>query len=260
MIFIQDRLKVNWKGYSIVEATLRLMAKGLDVVPSDSYLVLLSGNDYPIKPISYLRQFFQDANHEYLSYWRLVDKPTWLHKIRYYYFFDVTWLNPRTSWFSRQWTRGYFRVFRYLLPRRRYPPELVAYGGAAWWALSYGCVKYVLEYMDQNPWLAQFYRLSDGPDEQLFQTIILNSPFKEKAIHYARYQQWAQAGDQPPFLTEEVFHFRYIDWALDRERPALLDERDWEKIKQTPAWMARKLDERCSAALLDQLDRYLEQE
>jgi hypothetical protein len=45
-----------------------------------------------------------------------------------------------------------------------------------------------------------------------------------------------------------------VDWSRERESPAILDERDWEVLRDSPDLFARKFDSRISAHLLDRID------
>src|SRR5690554_4776848 len=51
--FIEDRVKVSWAGFNMVVATLNLMKVAMEHSKDYSHLVLLSGLDYPIKPVQH---------------------------------------------------------------------------------------------------------------------------------------------------------------------------------------------------------------
>lgn len=51
---LQDRVQVNWGGYSQVRAIRALVRKGLEFANDDDYLVLLSGSDYPLRAVDEL--------------------------------------------------------------------------------------------------------------------------------------------------------------------------------------------------------------
>ena len=64
------------------------------------YCLLLSGADYPIKSNDYLFSFFlRTPTKEYIAFWRLEDRPSWLPKVQHYYFIDAIpirdWSNNR---------------------------------------------------------------------------------------------------------------------------------------------------------------------
>ena len=46
--YVRDRVRVEWMGWSIVEATLRMVRQAMR--EDFGYAVFLSGADYPVKP------------------------------------------------------------------------------------------------------------------------------------------------------------------------------------------------------------------
>ena len=46
------------------------------------------------------------------------------------------------------------------------------------------CVAYILNYIRDNPNFVRYYRYTDAPDEMFIQTIVLNSSFAKRTVHY----------------------------------------------------------------------------
>lgn len=264
---LRDRVTANWMGFSLVEVSLRLLAQAIR--DGFDYCVQLSGVDYPIKSNEYLLSFFEKAEKEYLTFWRLEDRPSWQHKVQYYYFIDAI---PIRGWSINSepvyWRRLFWgRFFKYqkFMPKRRFLKGMTPYGGSDWWTLSYGCAAYVLKFVEENPGFKRFYKTTAAPCEMFFQTIVLNSEWAPRVENYDNYQEWSAARPKEKtqseinMLPEESFNYRYIDWSGEqtgaRERPAILDERDWERIKNSRSHFARKFDPQRSAKLLDLIDR-----
>lgn len=259
-------MRVNYKAYSMVEATLRLvraaMAEGFD------YYSLISGTDYPVQPNAHIERVLARSGQQYLSFWRLEDRPSWQHKVQYHY--PTEWIsqrNPREA-LPRWVFWAAFRRVRRLAPKRRHPTPFTPYGGSQWWSLTHDCVQDVLTTLDKHPDLARFYRTTESPDEMLFQTIVLNGPLASSVHGYDRYQQWREitrpwqrvpvAQEKRRMLPDEVMNLRYIDWTGEltgeREAPAVLDDRDLSALLRTDCLIARKFDSVRSASLLDALD------
>jgi hypothetical protein len=264
---LRNRVVANWMGYSLVEATLRLLADAAE--QGFDYCILLSGSDYPIKSVPELFDFYGRAGEEYIAYWRLQDRPSWRHKVLYHYPVDRipirNWsTNSEASYLRRLFWGRYFR-YRRFMPKRRFLPGLVPYGGPDWWSLSRGCVEHVLRYVRDNPRFARFYRTTASPGEMFFQTIILNSEWAQRVHGRAEYEEWlrtrteADVDRDTPMLPDELFNFRYVDWSGEidgrREKPAVLDERDWPALLASPSHFARKFDSLKSAGLLGMIDR-----
>ena len=265
--FLPNRVEANWMGFSLVEVSLRLLA--LAVHRGFDYCVQLSGADYPIKSNDHLFSFFGKTDKEFLAFWRLEDRPSWQHKVQYYYFIDAIpirdWSNNRETVYWRRLFWGRFFKYQKHLPKRTFLKNMVPYGGSDWWSLSYDGAAHVLKFVEENPGYKRFYKYTHAPCEMFFQTIVLNSDFAGRVENYDNYQKWSaersreKVLSEAEMLPEETFNYRYIDWSGEttgvRETPAILDERDWEKIQSSNCHFARKFDPQRSANLLDLIDR-----
>lgn len=252
--------KVNWMGFSQVESILELMNAA--IAGGCDYISLLSGSDYPIKSTDYIMDFFGNAREEFINFWRLEDRPSWLHKIDFYYPIDLVPIkNYETAGFRRYWWGYYYKLLPYMPLRRR--PNFVPYGGSDWWSMSADCAKYVLEYVKKNPKYVSFYRYTHCPSEMFFQSIVLNSEYATRVRNYHQYENWRRDGtaEEQPMLPEDSFNLRYIDWSGfytgKRKLPAVMDERDFEALKKSPDLFARKFEEATSEKLIWMIDDQL---
>jgi len=254
--FIKSR-RVNWMGFSQVESILDLMKHA--VADGVDYISLISGSDYPIKPTQYIMDFFANAREEFITFWRLEDRPSWLGKINYYYPIDLVPIkNYETAGFRRYWWGYYYKLRHYMPMRDR--PAFIPYGGSDWWSMSGDCASYVLDCVKNNPKYVSFYRYTHCPSEMFFHSIVLNSKFAIRVRNHKKYEQWRAGGtaDNQPMLPEDSFNLRYIDWSGEktgeRECPAVLDERDFEALSRSPDLFARKFEEGRSEKLLQMVD------
>jgi hypothetical protein len=85
------------------------------------------------------------------------------------------------------------------------------YTGACWFALSKGCVQYILKEVSENDLYYRFFKTAFCPDECFFQTIIGNSPFLSKTKPNLTYADWrvnpgpANIGEEHVTLLAEIF-------------------------------------------------------
>jgi core-2/I-Branching enzyme len=111
------------------------------------------------------------------------------------------------------------------------------YGGATWWSLTTACCNYVLDYIKANPSFLKGFNYTFCAEELFFQTIILNSPFKDKVVNN---------------------NMRLIIWEMRNGNiPANLDESDLETILKSDKLFARRFEYPVSKPLLEQLKTIL---
>jgi hypothetical protein len=90
-----------------------------------------------------------------------------------------------------------------------------------------------VRYLDHHPNLEDEFKNTYCPEEILFQTLIANSPLADRISGENR---------------------RYIDWTYrNGSIPANLDESDFQKIIDSAALFARKIEPEHSASLLERL-------
>lgn len=204
------QLPCYWGRFSIVEATLSAMKLALEQ-PFD-YAVLLSGQDYPVKSRRTIRQFFADRRgREFIESFSLLQPNRWSGNAGVF--------KPERRAFSfvlgfrsRLWSTGW---------QRRFPLDHVPYGGAQWWALTREAIDYIVEFVAAQPAYARYFRFAMAPDEMFFQSILSNSPFRERIADRVTYDCWHHP--DPPY-------------------PKILTDEDFSALRE-PAWLfARKFD------------------
>jgi hypothetical protein len=124
-----------------------------------------------------------------------------------------------------------------LLPRRKFPLAYKLYGGscATFMTLSVDCVRYVVEFMRKNKGVQRYAFFAWGTDEFLIDTIIMNSRFKETVVNDNLY---------------------YIDWSKGGDHPKTFTIEDFEVLKNSNKFYARKFDIKVDASILDKIDSF----
>ena len=233
--FIQDRQRVRFSGgYSQTEAVVRSLIE-IFSGPCDFYrLILLSGQDYPVKSNEFILDFFEkNRGKEFIKLFPLpAERQARLRRLAFrldrycgYYFDDF---------FQGPFLRFLNRVSR-LLPRKQFPKGHTPYFGPTYWQITRECAEYLVKFIRNNPRFRAFFRFSLCSDECFFHTILLNSPFAANVIH-----------DN---------HF-YIDWGI-HFHPKVLTQEDFEKLKDPGIFFARKFDMFTEPGMLDLVDKKL---
>jgi len=229
--FLNERLSINWGGWSMVQATLTMLRRAHADGTSD-YYQLLSDSCYPIKSNRDIAGKLQANARNYVTInQELTPQLPHFGRIGQYHWPDL--VPARTL---RQFHKVSSRLQR-RLPARRPPRGLRLYKGWQWWCLSRACTEYILSYIDSHPEVVRFFRYTSIPDETFFHTIIANSKFADTL--------------SPGFEQGTVAGNHYIRW--HRGKPCVLNADAFEALIGSDACFARKLNDPESVQLIEML-------
>lgn len=255
---LENYIPVTWGEFSLVEMELHCINWLFDQEIQFDWLVLLSGQDYPIKPIAEIEQFLKDTHYDgFMEYFLAAEPPLeptecglrWRKntgvKRFFYHHYRLPSLPVLNSLFFKLG-----RIFNRMQPfitlsadrngprlgvrcvATPFSPAFPCYAGSQWHTLSYRCIQYIHNFVQQNPAFVKHYRRTVIPDESFFQTILLNNP------------------DLKIFNNNQ----RYITW--DDSKPAILSVQDFDRLIASDRQFARKFDADQDSVILDLLDRY----
>jgi len=227
VIFIKDRIDVKWAGYTVVQASFNGLKEIRASGKKYEFINLLSGQDYPLKSADYISKFLStQVGKQLIKHWDF--ETEWdeaFARIHKYHFTDVGF-------------KGRYLLQRIInsIVKRKPPTDLRFYGtSSTFWTLSPECAYYVMDYCISRPKFERFLKFTWGSDEFIFQTIIMNSHWKEQ-VHNNNY--------------------RYIDWSGGGSHPKLLTTDDYEKIIVTDNILGRKFNMDVDAHVLDLIDEH----
>lgn len=204
---------------------------------------MISGQDFLLKPMEEALEFLEThRQYNFVS----------LAKSRHYGIGHENNLDKRNAVYVPSWmisrrsiplilikrlyieiTGGYNRTF--LIFRRKNVTGLEFYFGSSWNCLNRETVSWILNYLSCHKEYEEFFKNCICPDESFFQTLIMNSPFKEK---------------RKDILT-------YIDWSEGKKSPKTLTTTDFYNMIESGYYLARKLDEEIDSQLIDLLENYI---
>jgi hypothetical protein len=227
---IRNRYKITWGGFNMVRATLSLM-RAVCKKKETGYLILLSGQDFPIKSPAFIYDFLKmNYGQQYLEYFQLPDMK-WsmndgLDRIQFYWFIDSMGIDRSFELYEMQKEKDMKRPFF-----RNFPP----YGGSQWWCITSECAAYILRFVRNNPKYEQFFEHCLIADEVFFNSVVLNSPFKENTVN-----------DNLKFLDFE-----------GTPHPRILTMDDWDIVTSSNKFWARKFVDGVSSDILDRLETHI---
>ena len=218
---VSQRHFVAWGGYSQVKCFQSLLKAVLDSPERYQRLILLSGLDYPVYSPQKIQDFLeQERDKEFVCGYNVTTCPYEIHlrKVKYYHFFRDVPL-PHNSFLRRALIGGSMLLLKQLGFRRK--PYLLVdgkqwdiYFGSQWIGLTRGCAEYVMKQLQTNKPLVRLFKSSYAPDELCVPTIVMNSPFADKAIrvneldfagatplHYLNYEECILSYDEKAFTA-----------------------------------------------------------
>ena len=229
--FISKRVKVRWASYSFVDALLNSFMEILDSGINYDYISVMSGQDYPIKPVSEIYSFLENNKGKNFICYEDPQGAWWKEAIT-----RVTKYHFTNYDFKGRYRLQY--LLNLIMPDRKFPLPYELYGGprAMCMTLTTDCARYVLVFINSNRKLRQFTKFTWGPDEFLIPTLIMNSGFRSSV---------------------ENNNFYYIDWSRGGSNPKTLTVEDFDVLAKSDKFLARKFDMGEDVRILDLLDGIL---
>lgn len=231
------KYSLHWGGFSILKTEVFLLKEALENCDAE-YFHLISGQDYPIKPLSYFLDFFKAyKNLNFLSFVH-IPHPKWQEntydRLTYYYFFDFFKERVKSCRLSKKWvnTESKYRI------KRKIPQYFNhLYGGSQWFSITRAATTELLRYTKKHKSFYRRLHFTFAPEEIYIQTVLVNLLPKHSIINNnKRFIRWKKEnGNYPANLAMEHFH--------------LLAESD--------DLFARKMDYPISSPLVSSIDKYL---
>ncbi len=233
-----ERVDSKWGGFGSVQASLN----GLEAVKNSQKkfdrILLLSGQDYPIKSNEYINNFFKNSPYSvFMEYfpipnykkWPGSDRGGWYRVDKFY--IGLKWYELFCSRFLNMQST----YIPYL--RRKIPNKMKPYTGSQWWSVDMYALNYILDYDQDHPRYRSFHKYTFVPDELYVQMIIANST------------------DEKLTKSIENNNKRFMIWEKPGStHPNILGKTNLDDILSSGDLFARKFDEKRDAEILDLID------
>lgn len=225
------RIDIKWGNISMIEATRNLLEAVFNSDKKYDYVWLMSGQDFPLRKKEdikeYLKQnigknFIEVIDEKNDNYNRL------LKRNELYY---PEWIMKMTLW-TRILKIAYMIITggltRTIFFKRKNSLSVKYYFGSQWWVLTYDCILEMYKNMDL---FFIYYKNCLVPDESLFQTLFMNSSYRDTRVDK---------------LT-------FVDWDGQMNHPKTFRIEDYNQLKAVDYLMARKFDEAIDNEIIDKL-------
>lgn len=235
------RKGIVWAGFNMIRVSLDGLREIIKSKQPISHVTLLSGQDYPIKPIPEFHTFLMKNYGKDFIETSLMPRPNWqnggMDRILYYHIhfpkFRLTY--PLFSYLDIKLTYkqyGIWDVLKKIVPYipkgkpfpRKFLENTTPYEGSQWWTLSFNTVKNIIRFLDKDERFYSYFKYTHVPDEMFFQTVVMNNDI-----------------NQPENIINN--NLRYVDWNSQSGHPRTLDETDLDKLANSEAFFARKFNE-----------------
>ena len=227
--FITNRTKVTWGGISIPDAVFVSMGEVLSSERQYDFISLISGQDYTLRSADEIYSYYNKRIGKNFLYLESLISPWWHEAIKRINGYDMV----NYSFRGKYKLQGLVNL---VLPKKKFPLPFILYGGprAAWFTITPACAKYVIDFVQQNPQVRKFFYHTWGADEFILPTIIMNSEFKKTVV-----------------IDND---FLYMDWSDGGASPKILTKEDFNTLKKSSCFFARKFDVEQDETILDLLD------
>jgi len=227
----RKRIDVLWGHYSIIEATMLLLKLVISHSPNpdkDSPVILLSGQDLPIKSNGQIFEYFKNARgHLFLDH-SPFPNPNWdnggLIRLER---FCIT--KKAAAKYDQEALVGLQKKHRRLY--RLLTSKITFFGGSQWFSLNIEACRYIMDYVQENRNYTRYFKFTIIPDEMFFHTILMNSPFADRIIND---------------------NLKFIKW--DAGRPKILTISDFDDMINSSKLFARKFDPDIDAKVMLRLN------
>lgn len=251
--FLDDRVRVNWGGYSQVVAIRSLVRAGIARARPDEHLVLLSGQDYPIRPVDELEAMFAaSGGRQFLRYFEIAGSDgKYTSQVDRRYHRDLALLSTRTT--DPRLRRVRNAAIRVLETASRAagplrpPAGLRVAHGVTHFAMTADFAAHLEESV--TPDIERYFRRVFVAEEKFYPSLAgassrggeTGGPLPGGFEPYAGPGNWRYA------------NLHHIDTTLTKVYTA----DDWSEVAASRAFFLRKLESGRSGALLDRIDAEL---
>lgn len=236
-VSIYRKYRVHWGGFSILKCEMYMLR---EVLRRDDveFVHMLSGQDYPLVPLSEFLDFFKkNPSMNYLQYVPLPN-PKWERGTytRFQYYYPHDWLVDGKK--SKPFIRRVIDFQKRHNIKRRIPDTFDhLYGNSQWFSITREATETLVNYTKKHPKHYKRLKYTFAPEESYIATVLVN------VLGYENFSRW---------------NHRYIRWKNENgNNPAILDATHFHYLFERFYLLARKFDMEYSRELIRLIDNYM---
>lgn len=255
-----DRIHGVLDTRSLVDIVFIMLNYMRDKGNEYKYYCLLSGQDYPVQPISYIESELDRSYPKPFIDCTPCDKSNWV----YQKFITPPWIIQYNNFISMKFSRKnpickglrltamlmhkMTQVFKCNAYSSLSKKNVELYGGSAWWILPDVAINYIVdEYNNSAPLIKELLN-TRTPEETFFQIMTMHSPIKE----YVQVNPINQINQN----CKTWAYFSDIDKPF-KGHPYIFTVNELGKLVHSNFWFARKFDVDVDSEILDLLDKHI---
>ena len=240
-MFILDESKcldIKWGQNQMIHATTNLLKEAFYSNIQYDYFWFMSGQDFPIKSIDYIKKYLE--KHRGANYIDVMDRNYKIYKR----FKKRNDLKYPTCFANQTITMTILKhlyilitggPYKTLFFKRKNITGLEYNFGSSWWTLTHSSVEGMLDYLERHEEVLDFFDNSICPDESLFQSLFMKTPYTN---------------------TRENIKV-YLDWTGENRHPKTLTINDYDTLMNSDFLIARKFDEKIDGEIINKLESKL---
>lgn len=204
VFLVEDRVSVNWSGFSQVQATIKLFELVESTKRTYDYIHFISGQDLPLMSHAQMDDYIEGKGIDQ-QFVEVNDIDSYKWRLTQYSFFRE---NPNNRKKLYRLIDIALRLIQMPFVRRKNFKGFQLYKGSQWFSITYECMKYILSYIRENDYCSKF-AYTACPDEHFFQVLLMNSKYKDKVLKYnSRYIVFEGLNASPKTLgVEDMDYF-----------------------------------------------------
>jgi hypothetical protein len=268
VVFTSQRFDAALASWPLVQAEIELIkeAKIYEKLNSThfDYYLLLSGQDYPIKSIPYIKSYLEQVYPKPLIDMTPYDERTYVAsffgRFRFYHinnYLDTRFAVKRTI---RRALKAPLRASEYIAtkllgsPKQKITKYTLA-AGSAWWILPDLVIDYTRAQVEENNESIRCFRHVKTPEESFFQTMTANSPLKN-LIEWNDLFEREQNCLTYAFFTDS-YNGRSVQYPFTGH-PYIFRKEDFYWVVKFPHFFVRKVDVDVDDDFCNLVDAYVD--